>query len=111
MNVLFSEDGRLRNGGRFVISVVFVILAEVLARNIAYTVARGDDQLLDVIYRPLWMVLQIIAFLALTRRLDKPTISAWQYIGLPRSRWLYESFSGALLGFVMVGLAVAAMAI
>jgi membrane protease YdiL (CAAX protease family) len=111
MNVLFSEDGRLRNGWRFVISVVFVILAEFLARNIAYTVARGDDQLLDVIYRPLWMVLQIIAFLALTRRLDKPTISAWQYIGLPRSRWLYESFSGALLGFVMVGLAVAAMAI
>lgn len=111
MNVLFSEDGRLRNGWRFVISVVFVILAEFLARNIAYAIARGNDQLLDVVYRPLWMGLQLIAFLALTKRIDKPRISAWQYIGLPRSAWLYQSFSGALLGFVMVGLAVAAIAV
>lgn len=111
MNAFLLDDGRLRSGWRFAIAAVLVILINVVAGVIAYAVAGKHVQLMEVIYRPLLVVLQLGGFYLLTRLFDQPTQSVWQYNGLGRNRWLQETLLGALLGFVLVGLAVVAIAL
>jgi len=106
-----ASDGRLRSGWRFAISVVLVILANYLAGASAYMLAGGHTRIMEVIFRPLLTILELFAFFILTGVLDRPSISVWQYNGLPRSNWVQESAMGALLGFVMVGVAVAFIAL
>ena len=111
MNVFLLDDGRLRSGWRFAISAVLVVMANYVAIAIAYGIAGSHRHILEAIYRPLLMVLELASFLVLTELFDRPEISAWQYNGLGRARWWQEMLIGALLGFVMVGLAVMTVAL
>ena len=78
---------------------------------VAYGFAGNHARLLEVIYRPLLVILELGAFYLLTKLFDQPKQSVWQYNGLGRYRWFQETLVGALLGFVLVGLAVGAIAL
>jgi len=102
MNAFLLDDGRLRSGWRFLVSVFLVLVAYFVAGNLSVLVAGNHHRVEDVIFRPLLMGLELIAFLFITRLFDQPEGSAWDYIGLRRQRWLRESVQGALLGFGMI---------
>lgn len=111
MNAFLLDDGRLRSGWRFGISAVVVVIANFVAMIVAYGFAGNHARLLEVIYRPLLVILELGAFYLLTKLFDQPKQSVWQYNGLGRYRWFQETLVGALLGFVLVGLAVGAIAL
>lgn len=110
MNVFSAPDGRLRSGWRFVLSVFLVFMANYIAAVFAYGTADGRERLAEFIFRPLLMVFELLGFFALTRMFDRPNRSVWTYNGLSREKWLRDSLVGALLGFVMVGVAVMVVA-
>ena len=111
MNAFLLDDGRLRSGWRFMVSVFLVLVAYFVAGNLSVLVAGAHRRLEDVVFRPLLMVLEVIAFLFITRLFDQPSGSPWEYIGLRRRRWLRETVEGALLGFGMITLAIGLIAI
>lgn len=106
MNLYLSDDGRLRRGWRFVVSVLLVVAANYVAGNVSALVAGYHYRLQEVIYRPLLMVLVLAIYFLLTKFVDQPEGSPWAYMGLPRRRWLRESLLGAMLGFGMITAAV-----
>jgi membrane protease YdiL (CAAX protease family) len=110
MNLFFADDGRLRSGWRFALAVIVVLLANFIAGLIAVGIAGRHGQMLDVIYRPLLVLLQLAGFFLLTQLLDRPAESPWQYNGLPRRHWFRDTIAGALLGFVLIGIAVVTIA-
>jgi membrane protease YdiL (CAAX protease family) len=111
MNVFLLDDGRLRSGWRFLISVFLVVVANFVAGNLSVLIAGRHYRVQEVIYRPLLLLLELAAFLFLTKLFDQPEGSPWAYIGLPLRQWLRESMIGALLGFGMVTAAVVVIAI
>ena len=111
MNVFLLDDGRLRSGWRFLVSVFLVVVANFVAGNLSVLIAGRHYRVQEVIYRPLLMLLELAAFLFLTKLFDQPEGSPWAYIGLPRRRWVRESIAGALLGLGMVTAAVIVIAI
>lgn len=111
MNAFLLDDGRLRSGWRFMVSIFLVLVAYYVAGNLSALVAGAHRRLEDVVFRPLLMVLEVIAFLFITRLFDQPSGSPWEYIGLRRRRWLRETVEGALLGFGMITLAIGLIAI
>src|SRR6476619_4226352 len=98
MNVFLLDDGRLRSGWRFLVSVFLVVVANFVAGNLSVLIAGRHYRVPEVIYRPLLMLLELAAFLFLTKLFDQTEGSPWAYIGLPRRRWVRESIVGALLG-------------
>jgi uncharacterized protein len=111
MNLFLLDDGRLRSGWRFLVSVFLVVVANFVAGNLSVLIAGRHYRIEDVIYRPLLLALLLAAFLFLTKLFDQPEGSPWAYIGLPRRQWMRESLAGALLGFGMVTVAVVVIAI
>ena len=110
MNVFFADDGRLKSGWRFALAVIVVIAANFIAGFVAVGIAGRHGKLLDVVYRPLLVLLQLVGFFLLTQLLDRPAESIWQYNGLQRRHWLRDTIAGALLGFVLIGIAVVTIA-
>lgn len=111
MNVFLLDDGRLRSGWRFLISAFLVVVANFVAGNLSVLIAGNHYRIQEVIYRPLVMLLELVAFLFITRLFDQPDGSTWAYIGLRRKRWLRDTVEGALLGFAMITLAIVVIAV
>jgi membrane protease YdiL (CAAX protease family) len=109
MNIFLLDDGRLRSGWRFALAAFLVVVANYVSGNLSVLIAGRHRRIEEVIYRPLLMVLLLLAFLFVTRLFDQPKGSIWAYNGLPRRGWLRETAVGALLGFVMVSIAVVVM--
>jgi membrane protease YdiL (CAAX protease family) len=109
MNLFLLDDGRLRSGWRFAVSVFLVVVANFVAGNVSVLMTGRHYRIQETIYRPLLMVLELAAFLFLTKLFDQPEGSPWAYIGLRRHHWVRETTIGALLGFGMVTLAVVLM--
>jgi len=106
MNAFLLDDGRLRSGWRFLVSVFLVLVAYFVAGNLSVLVAGDHHRIEDVIFRPLLMALELIGFLFITRLFDQPEGGAWDYIGLRRQRWLHDTVQGTLLGFGLIVLAM-----
>jgi len=111
MNAFLLDDGRLRSGWRFAIAVFLVVVANFVAGNLSALIAGRHQQVEDVIYRPLLMCLELVAFLFITKLFDQPEGSLWAYNGLPRRRWGRDTLAGALLGYALVTIAVGVMAL
>lgn len=111
MNVFFEEDGRLRSGWRFVLSVIVVLLANFVAGTVAFGIAGRHQRVLETVFRPLLMLLEFAGFFLLTELIDRPNQGFWRYNGLQRENWLRETATGALLGFVMIGVAIVVIAL
>src|SRR4051794_24365714 len=94
-NLFVAPDGRLRSPWRFIISVLLVLVANFLAGTAAYMLSAGHARLVDVIFRPLLTLLELGGFFVLTEAFDRPSLSPWQYNGLPRANWLQETLVGA----------------
>jgi membrane protease YdiL (CAAX protease family) len=110
MNLFLLDDGRLRSGWRFAVSVFLIFVANFVAGNLSFLFAGPHFRIQEVIYRPLLLLLLLAAFLFITNLFDQPEVSAWEYIGLPHRRWLRESIAGMLLGFGLITIAVGVIA-
>jgi membrane protease YdiL (CAAX protease family) len=111
MNILYNDADKLRSGWRFLLAVVVVIAANYFSVQFAFGISGDRQRLAEVIFRPLVMILELLGFIALTLLFDRPSESVWKYNGLPREGAVRQTLIGALLGFVMVGLAVMLIAI
>src|SRR6266545_1292111 len=100
MNLFFAPDGRLRAIWRFVIGVLVIVAANVLAG--AFASAFGAGRLFDLVYRPLLMALLFAGFVLLLIFLDRAE-SPIDALGLStRAPWLRQSVIGIALGGAMV---------
>jgi len=111
MNLFLLEDGRLRNEWRFVFSVVVVFAMNYAAGMLAATFGGGRPHLEDVIYRPLVMLLLLGGFAGMARVFDGQESGIPGYLGLPRRGWFRETLRGALMGFVLVFIAILVIAV
>ena len=107
MNLFVLDDGRLRNGWRFVLSVFLVYVANFVAGNLSVLIAGNHFRVQEVVYRPLLMLIELATFLFITRLFDQPEVSPSAYIGLPRRHWLRQTLIGASLGLGLISVAVA----
>jgi hypothetical protein len=111
MNLFLLDDGRLRPEWRFFFAVVVVVAMNFVAGTFSAAFGHARPHLEDLIYRPLLAALLLVSFVAMTKLFDQPESSVATYLGLRRSGWLRQSLAGALLGFVLIFLAVAAIGI
>lgn len=108
--VFIGGDGRLRTGWRFVLAVIVVIAAFLVAGLIASSISR-NLAVFETINRPLSAIFLFIVFLFLSRVLDDAPHPA-AHLGLdPRRHWLKEWFAGLFSGFLLVSAAVALIAL
>lgn len=101
---------RLLAFARFLLGVVVVVLANVLAGAAARSL--GSALRFDLLYRPLVTLLLLLGFLLLLKKLDQeedPPLVALKLS--PRVPWLRQFFTGVLLAVLLVALAVAAIAL
>lgn len=111
MNLFLLDDGRPRVGWRFAFAVFVIFVANFIAGTLAATVSGNHAHIEDLIYRPLLMVLLLGSFLGMAKLFDQPEGSLWVYIGLPQRRWFQQALAGALLGFVLIFLAIVLIAV
>ncbi len=111
MNVFLLDDGRPRVGWRFAFSVVVVVFSEFAADNLALLIAGKHERLAELLALLFVVVLLVGCFVFLAKTFDQPTVGVFEYLGLPRGNWLRQTASGALLGFVLIFLAVVVTAV
>ncbi len=109
MNVFYREDGRLRSGWRFLISIVVVFLANVSASVVANVTSSRRAS--EAIYRITLMLFLLLGFSVLLRTLDRVEEHPLAAMGLPARGWLGDSIRGFVLGLAMVSIAVLQIAI
>jgi len=111
MNAFLLEDGRLRVGWRFACSIFVVVVADFVAGTMAATLAGNRSHVEELVFRSLLLMLLLGGFIGMARIFDQPRGSVAAYLGLPRIGWFRQTLTGALLGFVLVFLAVVFIAI
>ena len=111
MNLFLHEDGRLRVGWRFAFSVLVVVLVDFVAGTLASTFAGTHPRIEELVYTVLLLFLLLGCFVGMVKLFDQPEGNLNDYLGLPCKGWFRQTFTGALLGFVLIFLAVIAIAI
>ncbi|MCU1284806.1 MAG: protease, amino terminal family [Acidobacteriales bacterium] len=112
MNPFISTDGRLRNGWRFLIAVALFIFTEPLARKIAIAITHSQGMGFEAVYRPLHLVLLLIAYSGMVRLFDRVCRGGLAEQGLnTRLPWLKDIAIGLGIGFALVTLGVIAIAV
>ena len=108
----FSAEGRLRSIWRFLLSVIVVMFANIIAGKTAFTLFGKHLLVADAAYRTIATVLLIGAFSLMCRYLDQSNGSTLDAQGLPmRTAAASDTWKGFGLGFLLVALAVAAIAL
>ncbi len=109
--VLFA-DGRLRSIWRFVLAVVLLIAANFAGGAISQVIFAGHPVAFDAGYRLFTTLLMVGGFALMLRYLDRAEGSLLEAQGLGfRRKWVREFAIGAALGFVLISIAVAAIAV
>jgi CAAX protease family protein len=111
MDLFWGEDGRLRSGWRFGLSVFFFLVVNSFAADIANAWAGPSDRKFELLYRPLLMVFLIAAFSVLVKTLDRVDGNPLPAMGLVPRFFLPDVLVGFIGGAVMVSLAVLPIAI
>lgn len=110
MSVWYAGDDRLKVGWRFLLGVVVVFAANVIAFEVAAAIGGRSYRLVDVVYRPFTMVLLIVGFSFLLVTADEIQERPLAAMGLPRDEyWWRDALLGIVIGAAMIALAVAAM--
>lgn len=109
MNVFYREDGRLRSGWRFLISVIVVFLANASASVVANVTSSRRAS--EAIYRITLMLFLLLGFSVLLRTLDRVEEHPLAAMGLPARGWLGDSIHGFVVGLAMVSIAALEIAI
>ncbi|MGZ4790021.1 MAG: CPBP family intramembrane glutamic endopeptidase [Terriglobales bacterium] len=111
MNLFLLDDGRLRVGWRFAFAVLIVFLVNFIAGTLAATIAGSRSTVEETLYRSLLMMLLLGSFVTMARIFDQPEGSVWTYLGLPRRNWWQQAITGAILGFVLIFIAILIIAL
>ena len=111
MDLFWGEDGRLRSGWRFGLSVFFFFVVNSFSVDIANAWAGPSDRKFELLYRPLLMVFLIAAFSVLLKTLDRVDGNPLPAMGLVPRYFLPDALIGLIGGAVMVSLAVLPIAI
>jgi membrane protease YdiL (CAAX protease family) len=111
MDLFWGEDGRLRSGWRFGLSVFFFLVVNSFAVDIANAWAGPSDRKFELLYRPLLMVFLVAAFSVLLKTLDRVDGNPLPAMGLVPRYFLPDMLVGFIGGAVMVSLAVLPIAI
>ena len=111
MNLFLLDDGRLRVGWRFAFAVLVVLVVNMIAGTLGATIAADRTAVEETIYRSVLMILLLGAFFGMARIFDQPDGSVWTYLGLPRRNLLRQAITGAILGFVLIFVAIVIIAI
>jgi len=111
MNLFLLDDGRLRVGWRFAFAVLIIFLVNFIAGTLAATIAGDRTAVEETIYRSSLMVLLLGSFVGMARIFDQPEGSVWTYLGLPGRGWWKQAITGAVLGFLLIFLAILIIAL
>lgn len=106
MDLFWGEDGRLRSGWRFGLSVFFFLVANSFAVDLANAWAGPSDRKFEILYRPLLMVFLLIAFSLLLKTLDRVEGNPVAAMGLVPRLFCPDALIGFAGGAAMVALAV-----
>ena len=108
----FFADGRLRPIWRFFLAVIVVALANIIAGKTAFTIFGKHPLLADASYRVLTLLALVGGFSLLLRFVDGVESGLLASQGLPIHRFAWrEIWKGFGLGFLLVALSVAAIAL
>lgn len=111
MDLFWGEDGRLRSGWRFGLSVFFFFVVNSFAVDLANSWAGPSDRKFEVIYRPLLMFFLLAAFSVLLKTLDRVEGNPLPAMGLTSQHLVGDALIGLIAGAAMVTLAVLPIAI
>jgi hypothetical protein len=101
-NTIFvGADGRVRSGWRFVLALVAIIVATLIASAFAAAISRNFVASI-AISRPLSALLMFLSFWVLARALDRVKEPS-RHLGLSlRTTWIRDLAAGAFCGGLMV---------
>lgn len=110
---LILENGKLRSIWRFFLAVIGVMFANIIAGKTAFTLFGKHHPLVaDASYRALALLVLVGVFWVMCRYLDRVDGSALSAQGLPMRRTaLVDIWKGFGLGFLLIALSVAAIAV
>src|SRR5437879_4633743 len=112
MNPFLSSDGRLRNGWRFLIAAVIFIIAEGFANRLALTFSHSQGMTYEAWYRPIHLILILIACSLMVRYVDRVPGNPLAAQGLGTSGpWARDIAIGLVIGGGLITLAVVAIAV
>jgi uncharacterized protein len=111
MDLFWGEDGRLRSGWRFGLSVFFFFVVNSFAVDLANSWAGPSDRKFELFYRPLLLIFLLAAFSVLLKTLDRVEGNPLPAMGLVSQRLHRDAVLGLIAGAVMVALAVLPIAI
>lgn len=109
-----SLRARLLHGWRFCLAVLFFLLAQILAATLSGILfdPKGGRLGFEAVFRPLALLILLLLFSLLARFFDKSPEPLLAGQGMPLShRWRRELGIGAALGFAMITLCVAIIAV
>jgi len=111
MDLFWGEDGRLRSGWRFGLSVFFFVVVNSFAIDLANSWAGPSDRKFELFYRPLLMIFLLVAFSVLLKTLDRVEGNPLPTLGLVPEHVFHDGLLGLIAGTVMVTVAVLPIAI
>jgi CAAX protease family protein len=111
MDLFWGEDGRLRSGWRFGLSVFFFVVVNSFAIDLANSWAGPSDRKFELFYRPVLMIFLLVAFSVLLKTLDRVEGNPLPAMGLVPRHVLHDGLLGLIAGTVMVAVAVLPIAI
>jgi len=111
MDLFWGEDGRLRSGWRFLLSVFVFVFINGFAVDLANSLAGPSDRKFELFYRPLLMLLLVVAFSGMLKVLDRVEGNPLPAMGLVKTRFLPDVLLGMGLGAGMVALSVLPIAL
>jgi uncharacterized protein len=111
MDLFWGEDGRLRSGWRFLLSVFFFLVVNSFAVDLANSWAGPNDRKFELLYRPLLMIFLLVAFSVLLKTLDRVDGNPLPAMGLGSQHLAHDAVLGFVAGAAMVGLSVLPIAI
>jgi hypothetical protein len=103
-----AQDERLRSIWRFVLSIIVIVVGNAVAFTFASAAGRGH--ILNLIYRPLALVLVVCGFALLLKIADGVPGNPLPAMGLSlRKPWIRDASVGCAIGFVLVLVAYVVM--
>jgi uncharacterized protein len=109
---VWLKDGQLRPIWRFVLAVIFVLIADSVADAFSFGLVGRHLLFADSLYRVIELILLVVGFSLLLRWLDEDERDIPTALTLPLRRRSWREFlTGFALGVLMIILAVAAIAV
>jgi len=101
MTLFLADDGRLRSGWRFLISLGVFFPANWVAAVLSDALSKGNYRLFDGLFRPALALLLLVSYSLMLVILDRVKGNPLRALGLGGSNAVRDSFLGIAVGFAM----------